>query len=54
MTEPSPRLSAEAWALIGLLSLPWAQARLRLTSDDVRAAIIDGRMLDDFVDQPPR
>ena len=36
-----------------LLDRPWAEARERLTSADVRATLIDGRLVGDGVDQPP-
>ena len=36
-----------------LLSLPWQQARARLTSADVRATFVAGRLVHDGIDQPP-
>jgi predicted amidohydrolase YtcJ len=36
-----------------LLDRPWAQARERLTSDDVRATFVAGRLIHDRIDQPP-
>jgi len=36
-----------------LLHRPWREARTRLSSDGVRAVYVDGRRIDDRVDQPP-
>ncbi len=36
-----------------LLDRPWAEARLRLTSADVRASFVAGRLIHDGIDQPP-
>lgn len=36
-----------------LLDRPWAEARLRLSSDDVRTTFIAGQVVYDRVDQPP-
>lgn len=36
-----------------LLACPWSEARGRLASTNVRATFVSGRLVHDFVDQPP-
>ncbi len=47
------RIAVGEAANLCLLALPWAEARLRLSSGDVRATIIAGRLVHDGIDQPP-
>lgn len=47
------RIAVGEAADLCLLGRPWAEARARLSSDDVRATVIAGRLVHDSVDQPP-
>lgn len=47
------RIAPGAPADLVLLDRPWSQARQRLTSADVRAALVAGRLVHDRVDQAP-
>jgi len=42
-----------ATADLCLLRVPWREARTRLSASDVRAVFVDGRRIDDRIDQPP-
>lgn len=47
------RIEPGAVADLALLNCPWAEARDRLTSSDVRATLVAGRLVHDRIDQPP-
>jgi len=47
------RVTVGAAADLCLLDRPWADARLRLASGDVRASFIAGRLVHDRIDEPP-
>ena len=46
-------VSFGAAADLCLLRRPWREARMTLSADDVRAVFVDGRRIDDRVDQSP-
>jgi len=47
------KIAIGATADLCLLRVPWREARKRLSAGDVRAVFVDGRRIDDRVDQPP-